>query len=407
MQAEDRDGGRDHQADAEDEAQHGPAQDGLDDRPPEAALAGVGTAEVAAEDRHAHGVDAVAEQAEQRRQQRQRGDDRDDADDDRPGGEAAHDRRRHEEHPEQGDDERAAAEEHGPAGRRAGEADRVGLLQPVRPFLAEARDDEERVVDPERQPHPGEHVHDEDREVELQREQRDEPEADQDREDRHQHRHEPGDCSAEDEEEHDQRGRKPELELSVLEVALGERVEVVGDGVIAGDGDGEAGRRVRLLHNRQHRLDRRVAPDQELNQGRVAVAGDERPVAGEVAARVDHLAGGAELLDQARDESAELRAVDRVPGRADHDDVAHLQLQLGRRRREGRRDRICGLRRIRAADDARVRAEPVQRGGHEHQRDHDRHSPGHERPPRMRCARPRKALGDALHHDPPPIICFG
>ena len=259
VEAEDGDGQREHQPGAEDEAQHGSAQDGLDDRSPEAALGAVGAAEVAAEDRHAQAVDAVAEQAEQRRQQRQRGDDRDDADDDRPGGEAAHDRRRHEQHPEQGDHERAAAEEHGPARRRAGEADRVRLLEPSRPFLAEARDDEERVVDPERQSHPGEHVHDEHREAELEREQGDEAEADQDREDRHQHRHQPRDHSAENEEEHHQRGREPELELAVLEVALGERVEVVCDRVIARDRDREPGRAARLLYERQHRLDRRIA----------------------------------------------------------------------------------------------------------------------------------------------------
>ena len=400
VEAEDGDGQREHQPGAEDEAQDGAAQDGLDDRAPEAALGAVGAAEVAAENRHAHAVDAVAEQAEQGRQQRQRGGDRDDADDDRAGGEAAHDRRRHEQHPEQGDHERAAAEEHRPARCRAGEADRVRLLEPSRPFLAEARDDEERVVDPERESHPGEHVHDEHREAELEREQGDEAEADQDREDRHQHRHQARDHSAENEEEHDQRGREPELELAVLEVALGQRVEVVCDRVVARDRDCEAGRTACLLYERQHRFDRRIALHGELNQGRVPVARDERPVAGEVAARADHLAGGTELPDEARDEAPELRAFDPVADGADDHDVAHLPFEVGRRRGERGRDRIRGLRRLRRADNVGVRGQPVQRGRHQHQRDHHRHCPGRKRPPRMRGARPRKPLRDPPHHEP-------
>ena len=44
--------------------------------------------------------------------------------------------------------------------------------RPLAPLLAVARDDEERVVDPEREAHAREHVHDEDRELELLREER-------------------------------------------------------------------------------------------------------------------------------------------------------------------------------------------------------------------------------------------
>ena len=39
-------------------------------------------------------------------------------------------------------------------------------LSPRAPLLAVPGDDEERVVDPEREAHAGEHVHDEDRELE-------------------------------------------------------------------------------------------------------------------------------------------------------------------------------------------------------------------------------------------------
>ena len=94
-------------------------------------------------------------------------------------------------------------------------------------FLAVAGDDEERVVDPEREAHPGEHVHEEDRELELLREEGAEPERDDDRDDRHQQRHEPGHHRAEDEEQDDQRRGQPELQLPVLEVLLREEVEVV------------------------------------------------------------------------------------------------------------------------------------------------------------------------------------
>ena len=231
MEPEDRRGCGEHHGDAEHQARDGAAENRLDDCPPEAALDRVGAAEVAAEERDPQRVDPVAKQREQRRQQRERRGDRDDADDDRAGGEAAHDRGRDEQHPEQRDDEGGATEEHRTARGRPGGADRCLLGQAAQPLLAVARDHKQRVVDPERQAHPAEHVHDEDREAELEREQRDDPEADEDREHRHQQRHEPGDDRAEDEHQHDDRGRQPELELSVLEVALGERAEVVIDGV--------------------------------------------------------------------------------------------------------------------------------------------------------------------------------
>ena len=113
--------------------------------------------------------------------------------------------------------------------------DRVVLGEPVRALLAVARDDEQRVVDPEREPHPREHVHDEDRELELEREDRDEAERDDDREDRHQHGHEPGDDGAEDEHEDDERGRQAEGELALLEVLLRLLAEVVVRRAVAGD----------------------------------------------------------------------------------------------------------------------------------------------------------------------------
>ena len=60
-------------------------------------------------------------------------------------------------------------------------ADRVELLVAEAPLLAEPRDDEQRVVDPEREAHPRDHVDDEDREVERLADERREPERDDDR----------------------------------------------------------------------------------------------------------------------------------------------------------------------------------------------------------------------------------
>ena len=102
-------------------------------------------------------------------------------------------------------------------------ADRVGLRPSARALLAKARDDEQGVVDPEREPHPGQHVHDEDGEAERVRDERAQPERDDDRDEGHQQRNEPGDDRAEDENEDDERRRQADPQLAGLEVVLGER----------------------------------------------------------------------------------------------------------------------------------------------------------------------------------------
>jgi hypothetical protein len=70
-----------------------------------------------------------------------------------PRGEAAHDRRLHEQQPGHREHERTAAEQDRAARRRSGHGDRVELLEPSRALLAEARDDEQGIVDPEREAH--------------------------------------------------------------------------------------------------------------------------------------------------------------------------------------------------------------------------------------------------------------
>ena len=130
-----------------------------------------------------------------------------DSDEDRARREAAHDRVRNDQHPEHRDDEGRAAEEHRAACRRTGPADRIELLPAGVALLAVARDHEQRVVDPERETHPREHVHDEDRELPGLRDDGDEAETDDDRRNRHQDRHQAGDDGAEHEHEDDQRCR--------------------------------------------------------------------------------------------------------------------------------------------------------------------------------------------------------
>jgi len=65
---------------------------------------------------------------------------------------------------------RGGAGEDGAAGGRSRGGDRVELGAPATSFLTVARDDEQGVVDAEREPHPRDHVHDEDRKPELERE---------------------------------------------------------------------------------------------------------------------------------------------------------------------------------------------------------------------------------------------
>ena len=65
---------------------------------------------------------------------------------------------RHDEEPRERDDHRDPGEEHRPAGRVAGGDDRVHLRDAARPLLAEALDDEERVVDADGEADHRDHV---------------------------------------------------------------------------------------------------------------------------------------------------------------------------------------------------------------------------------------------------------
>ena len=138
-------------------------------------------------------------------------------------------------------------------------------------LLAVAGDDEERVVDSEREPHARQHVDDEDRELELLRQERRQPERDHDGDDRHEEGHEPGDDRAEDEQQDDQRGREAELELTLLEILLREQVEVVIERLVARDRDGERAVIFDGLHLLDQRLRLAVVEKRERDDRRVAV----------------------------------------------------------------------------------------------------------------------------------------
>ena len=152
-----------------------------------------------------------------------------------PSGEAAEDRVRHEQHPGQRDHERRAAEEDRAARRSPGRLDRIELLHPACPLLAEAGDDEERVVDPEREAHAREHVDDEERDLPHLTDDRNERQREDDRDDRQQHRHERGDDGAEDDQQHEQRRREAEEELAFLQILVRKREQVVVGRELAGD----------------------------------------------------------------------------------------------------------------------------------------------------------------------------
>jgi hypothetical protein len=201
--------------------------DGSDDALPVAPLRIRLLDRTGADDRDAQGVDAVADRSEQRREEREGREHGHDADEDRAGCQALHDRARHEQHAEHGDDEGRAAEQHRAARGRARDSDRVELRLAFAALLAVPRDDEERVVDAEGEPHAREHVHDEHGEAERLRQHRRQPERDDDGHDRHEDRHEAGHDGAEDEQQDDEGCRQAELQLAGLQVVLREVIEVV------------------------------------------------------------------------------------------------------------------------------------------------------------------------------------
>ena len=270
---------REQQAGGEHEARDGAAHDPMDDCAPEAALPArllgrppeVGDAER---------VHAVSEQREDGGEQRQRRYYGDEPDENRAGGEAAEDRARNEQEPEHREHEGDPAEEDGAAGGGARSRDRIQLLPPLQTLLPIAGEGEERVVDPEGEAHPDQHVLGEDGEVVCLRQERHERERDHDRDHREHERNEAGDDCAEDEQQDDERERSAEEELALLQILERRGVLVGVRRPVAGDRRPVAGFVVEALNRIDHSVDvvLPVAAEREEQNGRVAVLRDEPPL---------------------------------------------------------------------------------------------------------------------------------
>ena len=165
--------------------------------------------------------------------ERQRDQDGNDADDDRAQTEAAQGRVGHEQHREHGQRERRPAEHHGARGGAGDGQDRFARPAAAVAFLAQAGDDEQRVVDAQREAHRDDHVQDEQVQRERLPDDRGDGQRDDDRDDRHQHR----DRHAEQRPDHQQQDhecrRQPELQLTLAQIARGELLEVTIERVAA------------------------------------------------------------------------------------------------------------------------------------------------------------------------------
>jgi hypothetical protein len=158
---------------------------------------------------------------------------------DRADGDRAEDRVRHQEHADQREHDRRAREQHGAVGGGAGDGDGLADGQAGAALLAEARDDEQRVVDPDGEAHHHEHVHDDEVEDEHLADAGYDREGHDDARDRDADRHDRGRDAAEDDDQDEQREREPE-QLAAHQVLLGGRAEVGVDRLLAHDQRAEA-----------------------------------------------------------------------------------------------------------------------------------------------------------------------
>ena len=244
-QVEHRGGERQQHRRGGDQADRGTAHDGQHGASPDRSLLAGRGRDPAPEPRHAQAIDAVAEDHQQRRVEGQRDEDGDDADDHGAQAEAAQGRVGHEQHRDHGQRERGPAEDDRARGRAGDGQDRFARPAAAVAFLAQAGDDEQRVVDAEREAHRDDHVQDEQVERERLPDDRGDGERDDDRDDRHQHRDRHAEQRADHQQQHDECGRQPELQLALAQVARGELLEVAVERVAARDVRGEARRRRR------------------------------------------------------------------------------------------------------------------------------------------------------------------
>ena len=130
--------------------------------------------------------------------------------------------------------------------------------------------------------------------------------------------------------EHDQRRRKPELHLALLQVGLGDLREVVVDRVLARDVHREPVRAVRPLDRGDHVIDRRrlrLVGHHDRQQRRVAVARDEdRAAAVQVGRDAAHVGLAAKLVGQPLDLRGVRGVADReLIGAHDHELVERVR----------------------------------------------------------------------------------
>ena len=154
-------------------------------------------------------------------------------------------------------------------------------VRPRAQFLAEAADDEQRVVDGEGEAEHRRDVEDEDAHLDLLGDEVDERQAAGDREAGHEQRHPGRDDRGEDEDQ-DERDDRQRDDLGLLEVLLGLLGGVLGDRAVAGQLVGVAGgrrdRRADVVDGRDRLLVGQVELDEDV--GGIARRADEAAVAG-------------------------------------------------------------------------------------------------------------------------------
>ena len=254
-------------------------------------------------------------------------------------------------------------------------------------LLAQAGDDEQRVVDAQRKPHRDDHVQDEQVERERLPDNRGDSERDDDRDDRHQHRNHHAEERPYHQQQNDQGRRQPELQLALAEVARGELLKVAVQRVAASDVRCESGAAVGVLDGRDQIGDSLVLRpgEDDWQHGGVTVRRHECVPAGtQVAGDLPYRSIAANL----RSECSHAR----LEGGIRHDEAIRPQDDelvdrlLMRLMRKPRVDELLRRDRLRMISQARVRRQRrSQKRSDQTERHHDDRAPQGEHPSRVPC----------------------
>ena len=344
-----------------------------------------------AQERHLEPVDLVAEQREDGEQEGVRKQHRRQDAERAPDPELRHEVEAEEREPGHRDRDRQPGEQHRAARRRAGLGGRVARLEPLVEELPEARDDEQRVVDPDAEP---DHRHEDRRDgvdVGQPGEDEEEEERGRQRHDREHDRDDRGDERPEHDEEHDQcREQAEQLGRPLLdrrELRLAVVLDRHADGLHGrphGIFDGDH-RVAVLVLDRLVELRLGVGDAPALREGlraeRVVDARQLRfAVDGLGALRRDERRG-AELRHRLLDRCLALRRVEALALGRREDDVEHASLL----RRELRLDQVGRTLGV-GAGDLELVPKPAADRGDEADEDHDDPEPRSEDAPRVRRA---------------------